>query len=155
MDERADPGASRVRCDDEDTVVALTACEAVIVEVLEQREHVFAARSGQIARARHGDRRCRAQLGHDKVREARDGLGKKNRISPDPDQIATLIEGGDDLAIQTMLGLELRGSWRVRWIAQQSGLRTRPARLLSGREPWLMLRQREERTALGEAPLAG
>src|SRR5919201_513486 len=134
LDERADATAGRIRSEDEDTVIALTARDAVIVEIAEQRQHVLTARAGEIARARDCDRLRRYKLVDDRVREARHGVGEEDRFGADADDVAALAERRDHFTIEPVLALELLGRGRVRGIAGDDCPRALPCVLLLGRE---------------------
>src|SRR5216683_2064939 len=129
-DERADAGTSRVGSDHEDTFIALTARDAVVIEELQERQHMLAARTAEIARPRDGDRARHRELRDDRLRELRDRLGQEHRLGADAHQIAPLAQGGHELAVETEIGLKVPRCRRMRRVARQNGARLGPDGLL-------------------------
>ena len=90
----------------EDTVVAAPARQAVIVEELQEREDVLAARRGEVAGAGHGDRAVLRELADHRVAESRHRIGQEHGLGADPHELATFGERDDELAVEAEVRLE-------------------------------------------------
>src|SRR5206468_3948499 len=88
--EGSDALARLLRRYDQDPVVALAAGQPVIVEELQQRQDMLAARSGEIARSGDGDRPSGLELGDDRISEVSDRVREEDRLGPDADELSPL-----------------------------------------------------------------
>ena len=91
---------------------------------------MLAAGAGEVARPRDRDRTTGRDLVDHRASEARHRVWKEHRLGADAHDIAALSQRSDELAIYAVLGLELRGTWRLQWILRERGARAQPVTLL-------------------------
>src|SRR5688572_7427286 len=114
---------------------------------------MLAAGPGEVSRTSDRDRSAGRELVNDHARETRHRFGQEHRLGADAYDVAPLGERRDQLAVEAVIGLELRGTRWLQRFLRQCGARTQPMALLIFRKARLMRRQRESAPPLGEAPI--
>src|SRR5581483_1158264 len=95
------------------------------------------------------------ELGDDGSREPRDGVREEHGLGADADELATLRERRDDLAVQPVRVLELRRGGRMRRIARERLARAGPRRLLGRVQAWHVPGDGERRATVDDAAVRG
>jgi len=80
--------------------------------------------------ASDGDRPAHGELVDHDAREVRHSRGEEDRLGADAHDVHPFGERRHQLAIQAMLGLQLRGAGRLEWLLCEGGARAEPATLL-------------------------
>src|SRR5688572_12511269 len=114
---------------------------------------MLAAGPGEIAGASDSDRSAGRELVDNHAREASHRLGQEYRLGAYAHDVATFGQRRYELAVEAVLGLELRGTRRLQWVLRERGARAQPVALLILGEARLVRRQRESAPPLREAPV--
>ena len=91
---------------------------------------MLAARAREVTRPSDGDRAARHELVHHDAREVRHRSREEDRLGADAHDVSALGERRHQLAVEAVLGLQLRGTRRLQWLLCERGPRAEPAALL-------------------------